>query len=120
MKYVILTGFVFLAFSTTAQDPHLDNSLDRTNLSEVRYCAMLKDGKMVLMKENVPVVADIELKDGSSISKDGSIRRKDGTKISLGNGECVDVNGTVIPRKVNSEKKGLEKDEPAPDKHKHQ
>lgn len=113
MKISILIGCVLFAFLTTAQVPQ-ENSANRTNLGKVQYCAMLLDGKMVLMKDNAPVAAEIMLKDGSSISKDGSIRRKDGTKISLSNGDCVDTEGNVLPRKVKSEKKELQKDEPVP------
>ena len=113
MKISILIGCVLFAFSTTAQVPQ-EQGADRTNFGKVQYCAMLKDGKMVLMKDNAPVAAEILLKDGSSVSKDGSIRRKDGTKISLSNGDCVDSEGNVLPRKVKSEKKELQKDEPVP------
>ena len=110
MNKVLITGIASLTFLMAAQDPQKVISAG-SNSGEVRYCAMLKDGKMVLLKDNAPVAADIELKDGSLVSQDGSIRRKDGTRISLSNGECVDVNGNVLPRKVQSEKKAIQKDE---------
>ena len=115
MKIAILTGCIFLAFSTTAQDPRKDKSDVRTDLDKARYCAMLKDGKMVLMKDNSPVPADITLNNGNRISKDGTVQRKDGSSVTLSNGDCVDDEGNVLSRKVKSEKKEFQNHETDPD-----
>jgi hypothetical protein len=79
--------------------------------NEVKYCAMLKDGKMMLMKDNAPVSADVTLKDGTRVTRDGSITRKDGTKSTLRNGDCIDKDGKVL-MKMDSEQKDREVPQP--------
>jgi hypothetical protein len=74
-------------------------------IKDVKYCAMLKDGKMMLMKENETVTSDITLKDGSIMTKDGTVMRKNGTKVMLQNGECIDEQGQVLSKNKKPESK---------------
>ena len=79
-------------------------------IKDVKYCAMLKDGKMMLLKENEAVVSDITLKDGSIMTKDGTVMRKNGTKILLQNGDCIDEQGKVLSKDKKTEPKEKMKD----------
>ena len=71
------------------------------------YCAILKDGKMMLMAEGKQVNNDVKLADGTIVKIDGTVEKSDKTKITLKNGDCIDQDGNVIP----SDKKRTEKDQ---------
>jgi hypothetical protein len=81
-----------------------------------KYCAMLKDGKLMVLKENEAVTADITLKDGSILTLDGTILRKDGTRVILQNGECVDEHGKVLPKDKKDKNPEMKYEYPKPDR----
>lgn len=60
-----------------------------------KYCAILKDGIMVLMKDGVTPTASVTLRDGSKVTIDGNVLRSDGINTVLKSGECIDVNGNI-------------------------
>jgi hypothetical protein len=60
-----------------------------------QYCAVLKDGAIMLMKDGTAVTEPVTLMDGSKITKDGTVLRKDGSKVPLKNEECIDMNGNI-------------------------
>jgi hypothetical protein len=86
MKAII---FLFIAavfsLNTIAADPHGD-----------KYCAKMRDGKMVIMYEGKTVTADVTLANGTLIKTDGTIIRQDGTSVMLKEGECIDRDGKIM------------------------
>ncbi|MBL7922377.1 MAG: hypothetical protein JNJ40_18825 [Bacteroidia bacterium] len=64
-----------------------------------KYCAKLKDGKIMVVHEGNPITADITLTNGSTIKSDGTVITKDGTSFTLKEGECVDKNGAMPSKK---------------------
>ncbi|MDQ3109608.1 MAG: hypothetical protein M3R17_06900 [Bacteroidota bacterium] len=58
-----------------------------------RYCAKLRDGKLVIMHEGSVITGDVTLENGTQIKTDGSIVKPDGQAIALKDGECVDKKG---------------------------
>lgn len=62
-----------------------------------KNCCMMKDGKMVSMKEGKesPMTADVKLSNGSVVTPDGTLIMKDGTKRKLKNNECLDNHGKM-------------------------
>lgn len=60
-----------------------------------KYCAILRDGIMILMKDGVAPTASVTLRDGSKVTIDGNVLRSDGINTVLKNGECIDVNGNI-------------------------
>jgi hypothetical protein len=64
-----------------------------------RYCAKLRDGKLVVMHEGSVLTGDVTLKNGTQIKIDGSIVKQDGGTIVLKDGECVDKNGMSEEKK---------------------
>jgi transcription antitermination factor NusG len=54
----------------------------------------IKDGRFIDMKE------DITLADGIKILQNGTIVKKDGTKIKLEEGDFIDINGKHMPVKI--------------------
>jgi hypothetical protein len=64
-----------------------------------KYCAKLRDGKLVIMHEGSILTGDVTLKNGTQIKADGSIVKQDGGTIVLKEGECVDQNGMSDEKK---------------------
>jgi hypothetical protein len=62
---------------------------------EGSYCAVLKDGIMVLMRNGTLADGTVTLNDGSQVTKDATVLRRDGSKVILKEGDCVDINGNV-------------------------
>lgn len=67
--------------------------------NEDKYCAKLKDGKVMVVHEGSPIAADITLTNGTTIKSDGTVINKDGTSFTLKEGECVDKNGAMPSKK---------------------
>ncbi len=74
-----------------------------------KYCTILKDGSMKLEKDGVVATKEITLRDGSKITREGTVLRKDGSNVILKNGECVDMDGNIenIPLEKMEEKNNL-------------
>ena len=92
-RIAIIIGFVFtvsiaahfITKESMAQDPVVAD----------RYCAELQDGKMVLMQDNKPVMAEVALNDGSKVTTACIVIRKDGTIVALKTGDCIDKDGNI-------------------------
>jgi hypothetical protein len=59
------------------------------------YCAKMKDGIIVVIYEGNPITSDILLDNGAIIKPDGAIITKDGNRIKLKDGECINQDGTI-------------------------
>jgi len=60
-----------------------------------RYCAKMKDGVMKVVHEGEVITMDVLLADGTQVKTDGNIIKKDGTRITLKEGECIDKSGQL-------------------------
>jgi hypothetical protein len=70
------------------------------------YCATLIDGKIILMDQNQkPTTLEVTLTDGTKITTDAIVIKKDGTRMPLKNGECIDTKGNIEKVKVNNSDK---------------
>jgi hypothetical protein len=67
-----------------------------------KYCAALRDGVMVLLKDGMVVTTDVTINDSIKVTTDCVVIKKDGTRINLKDGECI-TSGNI-------EKKGIEKE----------
>lgn len=94
MKSTILL-ITLCIFSLNAFSQIKDTTENLEQEKNGKYCAILKDGIMVLMKDEVPATALVTLRDGSKVTLDGNILRSDGINIALKNGECIDINGNI-------------------------
>ena len=74
---------------------------DKLNQGQ-NYCAKLKDGVIVVLYQDNPITTDVMLDNGSAIKPDGTIITKDGNKLTLKDGQCVDKSG-AIPVKENKQ-----------------
>ena len=64
------------------------------------YCASTRDGNIIVMNGKTELVVNMTLENGTTITTDGYVIKKDGTKTALKDGDCVDKNGNVIQSKT--------------------
>jgi hypothetical protein len=96
---LMLIGSVF-ALNTFAQEVASKGSAEETYVKENKYCAEMQDGKIkVMMDENV-LNADVTLANGTRITSDAWVIKRDGSKIGLKAGQCVDLEGNVMDEKT--------------------
>lgn len=74
-----------------------------------KFCSVLKEGSMTLVKDGIVANKEITLRDGSKLTKEGTVRRKDGSNVVLKNGECIDMDGNIenIPLEKMEQKNNL-------------
>jgi len=107
---LIIFGSVF-TLNAFAQDLSYNDNIESNNVWKYKYCAEVKDGKLTMMNEDKIMTADVTLENGTIITTDANIVKKDGTKTALKAGECVDTDGKI----VQPSKDKMKKDEPKKD-----
>jgi hypothetical protein len=60
------------------------------------YCALLKNGKIILTVDGKQVYADVKLSKGAKVTTEGIVIYPDGSRMILKNGECIDKEGNVM------------------------
>jgi len=67
------------------------------DMSKMKDCCMMKDGKMMQMKSGkmTPMKKDVTTKNGTICMTNGECTMKDGTKMKMQNGDCIDMDGTM-------------------------
>ncbi|MFN8285929.1 MAG: DUF6799 domain-containing protein [Chitinophagales bacterium] len=73
------------------------NKPGRNTNSDI-YCVMEKDSQSLITLNDKPVTIDVPLADGSILSPNGVLLKKDGTKVTLKRGDCVDQNGKTLAK----------------------
>jgi hypothetical protein len=95
MKTLILTAAITLmSFGSLAGGPANDHG--------DKYCAKMKDGKMVVMHKGSIITADVRLDNGAVVKPDGTVLWKDGTNQILSDGECIHQDSTTSMKKNKS------------------
>lgn len=99
-KIILLIAAGLFSLNGMAQDAkHVTNpAAAESSKGNIKYCAKLQDGKIVVMQEKRDLTIDVTLANGTVIQTDGTVLRKDGTKFTLKNGECVDNSGNMITK----------------------
>jgi hypothetical protein len=69
-----------------------------------KYCAKMKGGKKVVMHEGSEITSEVTLNNGTRIKPDGTITKSDGSTMTLKEGECMNLEGSV------AKEKGMDKD----------
>lgn len=102
-KIFFILSTVIFSIHITAKDIHyiLKEHPDK-------YCVKMQDGRLTVVHEGSAINSDVTLSNGIIIQIDGTILKKDGSKVELKEGECIDKDGKVTEE--NSKKKsGMEK-----------
>lgn len=93
MKKIFFSAAVCL-FSLTAMAQHNDHPslADSTK----RYCAKLMDGLVVVSENGKQLTQVATLGNGTEISMNGIVTKKDGSKLIMKEGDCVDKDGNLV------------------------
>lgn len=95
LSLILLTGTVF------AQSQQVDQKMEQNALKKHEHL-MMKNGSMLhnMDGNEMQMLHDMTLKNGTVIKKDGSYQLKNGKQAHLRDGQCMAMNG----RKFNSER----------------
>lgn len=96
MKIIIIL-IIALIFSINVVADNPNNHPDT-------YCAKIKDGKKVIMHDGYILISEVTLSNGTKIQTDGTIIKKDGTKATLKEGECISKEGVMTEVTVKKSK----------------
>lgn len=70
---------------------------DSSNINKnLRYCAQLKDGILVVVSDQKEISSDITTENGTVIKANGNIIKKDGITTVMKDGECIDTQGLMV------------------------
>lgn len=105
MKKLIMCLLVAGAFTTAAIAQDSTKSMSSSDkmgkMHQMKDCVMMKDGKLVTMTKDgvTPLTQDLTLSNGTVVSPKGTVTAKDGSTITLTNGQAVDMDGKLITKK---------------------
>src|SRR5947209_313676 len=98
-KLVLLFLLALFANRSSAQTnaasiPALAETLDQGKMNK-KDCVMMVNGKMLMMVngKTTDMPAEVRLRDGSVVQKNGTVRMKDSTTKVMKNGDSVDMEG---------------------------
>lgn len=128
VSVIVAAGFSFAVLAqvdtSNRQSPGMqdENKQDQTGTqtqTDERYCAKLKDGRVVMVSGQREIFNDITLSNGTKIKTEGPVvEKKDGTTKTLKEGECVDAQGNLVKTKSDDKFKKdddkIRKDDQAP------
>ncbi|WP_293892817.1 DUF6799 domain-containing protein [Flavobacterium sp.] len=85
---------LLIALSLTASNT---NAQTKTKKAMMKDCCMMKDGKMMCMKDGktMPMTKDMKMKNGTTCMTNGECVMKDGKKMTMKEGHCIDMNGKM-------------------------
>jgi Heavy metal binding domain len=68
----------------------------------MKDCCMMKDGKMMVMKngKTMSMDKDMNMKNGTTCMTNGECTMKDGTKMQMKNGDCMEMSGKMCTDKM--------------------
>ena len=90
----IFAIFIFsLGAFAQEYDSYANNEIKITST----YCAMLNEGRMILISDGKIVNSDIEFLNGTTVKSNGILQKRDKSKVILQVGDCLDQNGNLIP-----------------------
>ncbi len=96
-KGIVLLASCIFTLNALAQNINHDNKSYRSKKQSEKYCAILKDGKIIMMHDSTALTSDTTLENGAIVKTNGTVIRLNDTQTLLKNGECVDHNGDLMP-----------------------
>ncbi len=97
-KSFYLLAYLLLGFTITSFAQDQEKKKDQTKTQDrikLHEHLLYKDGNLYQVKDQkqTKVQAQIKLKNGTTIEPDGMVKKKNGDRLQLKNGECMDMNG---------------------------
>ena len=96
MKKVIcfLAGSIF-ALNLFAQSAGADMNTGSSDPWKDKFCAKMKEGKTIVMHNDKELLSDFTASSGVVIKTDGTVIKKDGSRVMLKDGQCVNTEGNL-------------------------
>ena len=92
---VFAIGLLFTGALIAQDTSDMRKSAPRRN-EDKKYCAVLQSGKTVLTLNGKTITWEVKLANGTRVSATGQLTKKDGRKVNLIAGECVDKDGNLL------------------------
>jgi hypothetical protein len=92
--FVAILGAHVFGQDTASLKKHLPRQLAD------RYCAVFKNGKLMLMGDDLLVQNDVTLLNGDKVTINCAIIKKDGSQKPLKPGQCVEKSGNIVASDV--------------------
>lgn len=107
MKKILMVVFaVAISCSAMAQSKMMspDTSMHKMSKSSMNGSVMMKDGKMMCMKNGTTMAMEktMTMKNGTKVMTDGTVKMKDGKTMMLKDGQCVMMSGKVTSMPMKS------------------
>lgn len=99
----VLIAALFISLGIVAQSNSTSTGMNQTTGTKMKADHYwMKDGKMWCTKngKTMEMTKDMTLANGTVIMKDGTVKKADGTTMTLKNGERVDANGNMMPKRM--------------------
>jgi hypothetical protein len=98
MKKLMILAFAFVctAGAVSAQDS-TGQKMHKMGDHKMKDCVMMKDGKVMVMKngQKSELTEDMTLSNGTTVTKDGTVKTSDGKTMMLKDGEWVGMDGKM-------------------------
>lgn len=106
-KMLCLLAVVCVSHALFAQDSSMNNnsmddkSMMHTDMSKMKDCVYMKDGKMMTMMHGNSMMMDkdMTMKNGATVMTDGTVKMKNGTTKKMKDGECMMMDGKMMMMK---------------------
>ncbi|MEP6684923.1 MAG: DUF6799 domain-containing protein [Parafilimonas sp.] len=104
-KIICMLAVICISHSLFAQDTSMNKSMMQNNMSKMKDCLYMKDGKMMAMMhgKSMMMKKDMTLQNGTMVMKDGTVKMKDGTTKKLNENECVYMDGMTGNMEMNDD-----------------
>jgi hypothetical protein len=98
---------ILFAVSIFTLNVYAQNNVSKVNSREDKFCYQMKNGKMMVVRNDMELTSDYITPKGVTIKPDGTVMRKDGTILMLKEGECVNSEG-IIEKKDSYDKEKID------------
>lgn len=97
MKQAILLATLILIGASTTFAQNTESTDTVSNQGGQMNCCMMQQGKMtcMMMGKMSPMEKDMMLSDSTIVKPDGTVIRKNGEKMKMGDGMCCDMMGNI-------------------------
>lgn len=99
---------LFITVLTTGTFGQTDSTMSKMHKMKKREmikgdCVMMKDGKMMVMKngQTKDMDKDMALGNGTTVMKDGTVKMKGGKTMMMKDDDCIYMNGKMSKMKMN-------------------
>ena len=105
MKQLIIILAAALSFTT--REGFAQDEIQNIETDTAANCLTMRNGKVVIMQHGKSLILhqDTTLENGTRITPDGHIIRKDGSKMLMKTGQCFNLEGIRMSREPGDERK---------------